>query len=66
MTHLEDRRSPWQPIELLCKKHIPYNKIQKGIIETLQHYWNESVFVLMFYYFAQETWKYLHAWFDVI
>ena len=26
ITHLEDRRSPWQPIELLCKKHIPCKK----------------------------------------
>ena len=25
-THLEDRRSPWQTIELLCKKNIPCRK----------------------------------------
>lgn len=34
MTHLEDRRSPWQPIELLCKKHIPYKRGQQDIIEV--------------------------------
>lgn len=34
MTHLEDRRSPWQPIELLCKKHIPYKRVKQDIIEA--------------------------------